>query len=123
MGDDESNYGEMGLDATNLQAGVNASSPIGAAHSGVQVAFWHAQRTASNAQAIFKNGASFVTGSAASVALVNRNFNILAGNNAGVAYQPTTARLSMAFIGGSLNGKEAALYGAVRTYLTAVGVA
>ncbi|MDP3740357.1 MAG: hypothetical protein Q8R02_23425 [Hyphomonadaceae bacterium] len=89
-----------------------------------QTGAWHAQRTASNAYALYQNGVSVQTGALTSAAVSSRNFFVLAGNNGGAPYLPTDGRLSGAWLGKSLTvGQLAAFYAAMRAYMTAVGVA
>jgi len=79
---------------------------------------FQAQRTGAAALALFRNGASIATDSRASGIVRNQNHGILA--NLGANF--SAARLSAAFIGGSLTGKEAGFYNAMRTYMTSQGV-
>lgn len=78
------------------------------------------RRTASNAQAVYKNGASVATGSGASVAVPNREFYLLANNNGGTAGSFSSNQLAHAFISsGSIN--QAAHYLRVTQYLRSKG--
>jgi hypothetical protein len=123
IGNDETNFSHILQDDTAAVGSVNANSADASFTFSTRLGLWHAQRTASNAQALFQNGASVAASSNASVALVNRNVFILASNNGGVAYRPVAARIASAHIGKSLTaGQNAAIYSAERAYMTAVGV-
>jgi hypothetical protein len=76
-------------------------------------------RTGASSDAIFRNGSSLFTGTSSAQSVVpNQNHGIL--SNLGTNF--SDARLSAAFIGASLSGKEAAFYNAMRAYMTSVGV-
>lgn len=124
IGNDETNFGHILLNDTAALGSVNANSADASFTYSAKTGFWHAQRTASNAQALFQNGASVATSSNASVAIANRNFFMLASNNGGVAYRPVAGRIASGHISKSLTAAQnTAFYNTLRTYMTAVGVA
>jgi hypothetical protein len=101
-----------------INAGTN---PSGApANGGLDTGFFHGQRTAAAVSALFRNGVSVISSTAPSTALSARKFG--AGAYVGGPANFSTSRYAASFIGASLAGKEAALYTAMRTYMTAVGV-
>jgi hypothetical protein len=107
---------------TTNNFGVNATGPQSWTVS-PSTGHFHAQRTASNAQAIYQNGASVKTGTDASAALESFTFVALANNNRGAIEQPSDARESAIWLGKSLTtGQITAFYNRMRTYMTAVGV-
>ena len=80
-----------------------------------------ANRAASNAKEVFRDGASL--GSAADAALAIDSLNIFIGA-ANVAGSPTgfsSDEVASASLGGDLTGRTAAYYTALQTYMTAVG--
>jgi hypothetical protein len=79
-------------------------------------------RSGSSATQIYKNGASVLTASPASVAVDTLEFYTCAHNQIGSAVG-SAYQVAMASIGSSLNSTEAAaFYARLRTYMTAVGV-
>jgi hypothetical protein len=105
----------------NMSWAVNNNGAVGAAaiaNTGIQTGLFQAQRTGASALALFRNGASIATDSRTTGIVRNQNHGILA--NLGANF--SAARLAAAFIGGSLTGKEAGFYNAMRTYMTSVGV-
>lgn len=110
------------LNATQYNFGVNASAGTSYTYAS-QTGHWHAQRTASNAQALFKDGASVATSSTSSAAFASQAFFVLAGNNGGAPFGATNGRLSATWMGGSMGAPVVAAFNnAMRTYMTAVGV-
>jgi hypothetical protein len=80
--------------------------------------FWHAERTASSASAIYKNGALEVAGAQTSAALSSSDFNLGRVNTT----QFATTQFAAAFMGASFSsGERSAFYTALQTYMTAVG--
>ena len=112
------NYG-----TTNYTAAIEGSSLQGFAHSGVVTGLFQINRTASNAWTINQDNVQKLSLATSSVALVNRNIFVLAGNNANSPIAPTAAGISMAFYGGSLTAAQlSAEFAAWRAFLTACGV-
>ena len=128
MGNDSSNYSEIVTGATDLSIQVNQGSPNGASSilSTATGLVTGSRTAASGAGSVnyYLNGVSGGSGSTSTIALPNNNFNILAGNNAGTAYQQSDAREAAAYIGGGMSAAQvAALYASLRAYMTSVGVA
>lgn len=104
-----------------VNSGTTATVPPATA---VFTGWFHAQRTAPAVSTLFRNGVAEFGSIEPSIALQNKNAGILAGpisapNFAGFS----TARVAASLFGSSLAGKEVALYTAMRTYMTSVGVA
>lgn len=82
--------------------------------------FYSSRRTASNAQAIFKNGVSQATSATASSSLINNNIYFCCSNNNGTAGSFSANEISVALVGGGgLN--QLPLYVAIQNYMTAIG--
>lgn len=112
--------GNIGLSRVN-QAVSGQLGPSVASSSGCYIA----TRTGSGAQALYKDGNLLVSNTTASVALslANDSFVILAAKPAGGSPSSNTSdQLAYASIGGGLaDADQLALYGAINTYLTAIG--
>lgn len=103
----------------------NVYSRINQATANVQIAssdstgFWSINRSASNLQTLYKNASSLNTNATASNAPTNASMKFLIGS----VSEPWTGQCCGGGIGSSLNSTEqTALYNALRTYLTGVGV-
>lgn len=86
---------------------------------------WIVTRTASNLSTLYRNGSSAGTDANASNPLINLNLYILATNDNGTAasFLNTNDKLSYAFIGGGLNGTEAAnLTSRIHTFMLSLTV-
>jgi hypothetical protein len=119
----ENIYTQIGqLNTTSYEFGVNNGAGAASYTFSTQTGVWHAQRTASNATALYQNGVSVQTSALASAVVSSRNFLVLAGNNAGSPYLPTDGRLAAVWMGKSI-ASPGALYSLLRTYMAAVGVA
>lgn len=94
----------------------NLSSAVVTDSSGL----WHAQRTASNAYRILRNGVQVSTASdAGGASMAAPNIYLLARNNNGVlANQNSSWKISMFGVGATLSGKESALSTAWTTYIS-----
>jgi len=125
MGNDSSNYSEVVAGTSFLSMQINQGAPAAATTiPSASTGLISVSRSGATATARYLNGALDSTTTLASIAMPNNNFNILAGNNAGTAYQQSDARAAAAFMGGNLTAlQQAALYAQLRTYMTAVGVA
>lgn len=125
IGYDENNYGFIGQPTgapTQISYSVNGSAGPNLAMTRTQ--FLLANRTASNAQAIYRNGAQTGSATTTSVTVTDKNLFGLAGNVSGGPYGRTDARIAMLGVGGVMTGPQIlAFYNAMRTYMTAVGVA
>lgn len=109
-----------GRNATNTATGrVNCNTNASAASTDSR-GFWSVVRTASNAQAIFKNGSSVVTDGTASSAIPNLALYILAINSSGSPAQYGTRQLSVAGVGsGSISQSD--FSNAIEEYMDAIG--
>jgi hypothetical protein len=90
------------------------------------VGFYHGERTGAAAQAFYgQGGALEASGTQANAPMAGRrNIFILANNYNAGALQWSASRVSAAWIGGSLGAARVpSFYTALRTYMTAVGVA
>lgn len=123
MGNDSANYSELSVGSPNYAFSSNQGAPAGTTTPTSTTGLFGVSRPASNAVALYVNGVSVATASNASIAIPNNNFFLLAGNNAGAAFVPSSARLSMAFMGALNATQQANLYFAIRPYLTQQGVA
>jgi hypothetical protein len=94
---------------------INASAGAASVdNGGVTTGMFHAQRTASNAIALYINGASVGTAATASASVINRAFYVDGFGN---------AQAGAAWMGkGMTSGEIAAFYNAMRYYMTSVGV-
>lgn len=93
----------------------------GGAVSGAAVTsdgFYHMKRTASNSQALYKNGASVGTSAQSSNSLSTRSMYILKSNEASVTN--TNRQVSMFAAGASLTGSESTVYTIWNTYFTSI---
>jgi len=89
---------------------INSSTDFGTAHANDSSGLFLAQRTASNAAAVYRNAVSLSTSSAASAAIINSNI-----------YFGCVHLTRIAGIGRSLSaGELTALYNACAAYLTSV---
>jgi hypothetical protein len=81
-------------------------------------------RSASNAMAQYRDGASIATSAVASVSLPSANIFICARSNAGTPEAFSADQIAAASFGSNLTGPDvASMYSALSTYLTAVGAA
>ena len=76
-----------------------------------QTGFYHLNRTASNAERVYRNGTTFDTGTKASAA-ISGTLTFL---------QYADAQFSFGFVGGNLSTKVSELYTAIQDYMTALG--
>lgn len=88
---------------------INGTSSDTYAHSNSS-GFWHLKRTASNAVAIFKSGASVDTASVASTGTTNQEMYLLAANNNGTAASFSTNAIKFIAFGASQTGRESDIY-------------
>jgi len=109
---------------TAYEYGINYSGSATTFAQSSDTGLWMVQRTASSAMFLWQNGVKVQTGgTSSSEGPDNANlFSLATNDGAGTAVSPTTAQLALCFAGGSLAGKEAAFYGRIRTYMTAMGV-
>lgn len=80
-----------------------------------------ANRSASNAKEVFRDGASLGSAADAALALDSLSIFIGAANVAGVPTSFSSDEVASASLGGNLAGRTAAYYTALQTYMTAVG--
>jgi hypothetical protein len=115
--------------APRTSAGNDGNYGLSAALTTVAAAGWPdssghyvARRSASNAVALWRNGASFATGTTASTGLSNANIFVGAVSVGGTPAVLSTRQIAAAHFGAGLTDTDiAALYAALRTYMTAVG--
>jgi hypothetical protein len=95
----------------NDGTGLNTAGVYGVGH-------FATRRSAASVRSAWKNGASINSDATASTAM-GTSFNLLANS---AAASPSDARLSMAYLGGSMpDAQMALLHSTMLTYLTAVG--
>ncbi len=129
MGMSDVLFSEWNPGAANMQYGVNTRNAGGFdtyAHGGNLTGWFTAERTASNAQAAYRNGAQVATGSqTTSDNLDNFSGMVLASTQNGTTVQgPIDAGVSSAVWGAPLSNiaMYAAEYAAWRSFMTSVGV-
>lgn len=99
---------------------VNQAPSATGGNGGNSVGFWMAQRKDASNVYMFKNGAQVDTDADASTAVPNGQMYVLCLNNGGTPNFFSTKKLSMFFMGASLNGLESAFYTAWNTYRTSL---
>lgn len=103
----------------NVYARINDSAGSSGA-PGTRAGHWLINRSGSNATQLYQNGSLFASPNAASSAVANADFAILAAA-AGKIGNPNIA--SAASMGGNLSSTDVSnFYSRLRTYMTAVGV-
>jgi hypothetical protein len=103
----------------NFYGRINESSGAGAVAMTNPTGHLFANRSASNAEQSYQNGASLGSGTQASAAVTNADMTIL-GNSSGGC---TSFQIAAATIGASFSsGEVSSFYTRLRTYMTAVGV-
>lgn len=105
----------------NSAAGVHSTADSFGS-PGTSIGLFHARRTASNDQRLFRDGVQ--QGSTATTASngtpSSNDLFILADNSNGSPIDQSTAQIGLFGIGASLSGKEADLYTAWNTYFTSI---
>lgn len=106
------------ISASVIYGGVNTANASYMNGGSVTTGFWHANRSASNASAFFKNGAKIITSTATASApnvstyLFNRNGSLGA----------SSGRLTFVSFGSSLSDEEARIFSnIVQSYQTSLG--
>jgi hypothetical protein len=113
------------FDSSGAKAGSNindaGTGPFTTAAANAS-GFWVASRTASNAQALYRNGSSHHTSAGVSTSVPNLALYVGGRNNNGVFDQATTDQHAAASIGAGLDATEAANFNTrVEAYMDAVG--
>lgn len=127
MGNDSAGWSEFTTGALNYVFSVNNNgSNGGTGVSATAIGCMDLNRVAASgvgATTFYQNAVLTNSVAIASATFPNNSFFVLAGNNAGAAYQPSDARLAAAWIGSGKNATlSAALYAPLRSYMTAVGL-
>lgn len=106
----------------NTEVAINSTAANNATSTNPSQGLFVANRSASNAVQVYKNGASVGTNARASATLPAIAIYLCCRNNNGVAAGFSTRQLSLAFIGGSMNAtQQANFYTAVQTCMTTIG--
>lgn len=85
--------------------------------------FWHTDRPNATGHNVWFNGVNKGNTGRASAGLSTLPFFVCGRNNVGSPASLTTDQIAAFFVGGSLNGKEVAVYNVFNAYMTSVGAA
>lgn len=123
MGNDSAAASEFVVSSPNYLFGVNQGSNGASAVAASTTGCMDSVRTGASATTFYANGVQTATNAIASIAIPSQSFFILASDNAG-SPSSSAVRGSAAWIGGSRTPEQgAAVYVALRAYMTVMDVA
>lgn len=105
-----------------IQGNTNVSAPV--AHGGILTGMFNGVRMGNAYSILYRNGVPLMTSAAPGNAPSNRNFFMLGYVHVATPSNFSNAQISASWIGGAMDPEQQGLfYNAMRTYMTAVGVA